>query len=383
MPVTSWSDRDEALLDIAQEIHTIIRYRDKGEAIGKDGTGAAAPTPVQLPQSSKYSIHANTVNAGMVGDNHGMITINHNVTVSEPDSSSTKFEQVDVGIIVALKEEFSVLFAEIGPGSKAMHDPQTNEIYYRFARDSTVARRPYRCITTFIGGMGSPLAVLQAERMIARWNPTTLVLPGIAASLSSSARLGDIVVASQVDGYMENAKANPTDKQGYDLAFSGEVYRTSGTILKGVQNFEFSAPDLFQVWQVGTSATLHNLLNEVLRKKLVSKKLLREQAQIIEGHIASGPIISAAQPFTQWLKGRDRKYLALEMEAVGLMTAVYNQASTRNTNTLILRGISDYGNEEKSKLDTVGEGVLRSYAMHNAIRLLWSFLDAGLLPQQL
>ncbi len=381
VPISRWSDHDEALVEVTEEIYKVIDYIDKEESNNSSRPDMAAPTPAQPQQASTYNFQG-PVNAGSVGDNDGSVAINHGGVSGEERPVSAR-QDVDVGIIIALKEEFAVLFAEIGPGSKAVRDPQTNEIYYRFERSSTVAARPYRCIATFIGGMGPTRAALQAEKMIARWNPSTLVLPGIAASLSASAKLGDIVVADQVDGYMENAKANPTtDQQGYDLAFSGEVYRTSSTLLKEVQNFEFSAPDIFQAWQAGTEAMQHELL-EAERYELISKKLLRKQAQVIDGHIASGPVVDAAQAFTNWLSKRDRKYLALEMEAMGVMTAVYNQASTKNTGTLILRAISDYGNEEKSKLDTTGEGALRRYAMHNAIQLLWSFLDAGILSQNL
>lgn len=388
IPVTRWSDRDEVLVDIAQELQTIIGYIDKGEFNSNNAPTATTSVPQQSQQANTYNLQAGTINAGVVGDNHGTVTINHggssdaarSVGETRPVPVQTD-EATDVGIVIALREEFAVLFAEIRSGAKAVRDPQSNEVYYRFERKSSVAGRPYRCIATLIGDMGPTPAALQTEKMIARWNPSTLVLPGLAASLSANARLGDIVVASQVDGYLENAKANPSaNQQGYDITFSGEVYKTSSTILRQVQNFEFSAPDIFQAWQSGTEETQRKLLGSE-RLDLISKKLMHEQAQVIDGHIASGPIVGAAQSFTNWLKSRDRKYLALEMEAMGVMTAVYNQASIKRNDTLILRAISDYGNEDKTKFDNTNEGAIRRYAMHNAIQLLWSFLDAGLLPQ--
>ena len=99
---------------------------------------------------------------------------------------------------------------------------------------------------------------------------------------------------------------------------------------------------------------------------------------MVDGHLASGPTVGAAPAFKDWLKTRDRKYLALEMETGGLMAAVYEQADPKRT--LILRGISDDGDEHKEELDKMGEGAFRRYAMHNAIQLLWRFFDAGILP---
>ena len=99
---------------------------------------------------------------------------------------------------------------------------------------------------------------------------------------------------------------------------------------------------------------------------------------MIEGHLASGPILGASTFFIKWLKTRDRKYLALEMEAAGLTTAVYEQTIPRRI--LVLRAISDFGDEHKKELDSEDGGVLRRYAMYNAIQLLWGFFDAGLLP---
>lgn len=386
--ISRWSDHDEALVEVAEEIYEIVNNIDNKESINNIKP-PATPPPAQSQQANTYNLQAGTINAGVVGDNHGTITINHGGssdaarTVSETRPVPVQTDEAtDVGIVIALKEEFAVLFAEIRSEAKAVRDPQSNEVYYRFERKSSVAGRPYRCIATLIGDMGPTAAALQTEKMIARWNPSTIVLLGLAASLSANARLGDIVVASQVDGYLENAKANPSaNQQGYDITFSGEVYKTSSTILRQVQNFEFSALDIFQAWQSGTEETQRKLL-ESERLDLISKKLMHEQAQVIDGHIASGPIVGAAQSFTNWLKSRDRKYLALEMETMGVMTAVYNQASIKRNDTLILRAISDYGNEDKTKFDNTNEGAIRRYAMHNAIQLLWSFLDAGLLPQQ-
>ena len=89
--------------------------------------------------------------------------------------------------------------------------------------------------------------------------------------------------------------------------------------------------------------------------------------------------MGAASAFVRWLRARDRKYLAVEMEAAGLMAAGYKQAVAART--LVLRGVSDIADERKAALEDQSTGALRRYAVRNAIRLLWSLLDAGLLAR--
>lgn len=46
----------------------------------------------------------------------------------------------------------------------------------------------------------------------------------------------------------------------------------------------------------------------------------------------------------------------------------------------VLRGISDFGDERKKKLDRIGNGGLRSYATRNTLRLLWGLIE-GVFPR--
>ena len=75
----------------------------------------------------------------------------------------------------------------------------------------------------------------------------------------------------------------------------------------------------------------------------------------------------------------NRNYLALEMEGGGMLSSVYGHSDPKST--LILRGISDFGDSRKQELDATGKGVIRRYAMNNATRLLWKLLEANILPR--
>ncbi len=295
------------------------------------------------------------------------------------NESSPAPSAMDVGIVIALKEEFTEFFNEIKTRYKSLRDEESGRYYYQFEYTNVDLNQHYQCMTTFVGEMGAVKAGLLTQRLISQWKPRTLVMLGIAAALSKDVHIGDVVIASQVDAYMENAKAIPAKgRNRYVFEFSGEVYRSSSDLLHAVRNFEFVHGNLFQDWRVHCERELQQLVPKESLEQLIASKRLRDQVQMVDGHLASGPTVGAAPAFKDWLKTRDRKYLALEMEAAGLMAAVYDQADPERI--LVLRAISDDGDERKEDLDKMGEGAFRRYAMHNAIRLLWRFFDAGILP---
>ncbi len=300
----------------------------------------------------------------------------------EPQKDSKSFSNtssVDVGIVITLEEEFTGLHNEIAKQCVPVLNQETGSYYYPFTRASADSTHYCQCVATFAGEMGPVKAGLVTQRFIRQWKPRTLVMLGIAAALSHDVRLGDVIVASQVDAYLENSKAvQTTDHDGYTFTFGGEVYRSSTYLLNLALNFKFVHQKVFLDWQAHCARELRRLLPEQSLRDLIQNGMLQDHVEMTRGHLASGPVVGASKAFTDWLKSRDRKYLALEMESAGLMAAVYEQADPKHT--LVLRAISDYGDERKEELDKVEQGAIRCYAMHNAIQLLWRFFDAGILP---
>ena len=284
----------------------------------------------------------------------------------------------DVGILIALKEEFSVLFEDVRGQTTAHVLPDLTEHYHAFERAGPPGGPTYRCVATFMGGMGPAKAALAAERLIQHWAPASIVMLGIAAGIHSDLKLGDVIAATQIDGYLEAVKAIGSDAaSGFQLQHAGEVYRAPQDMVSLVQNLEFSHVAAHERWSAACAASLASSIPDPAG--LVARGLVRSRPQLQEGHIASGPVVGAAQGFVEWLHRRDRACKALEMEAGGLMAAAHTRAGT--TRTLVLRGISDYGDARKQELDRLGAGALRRYAMGNATRLLWTLLESGLLPR--
>jgi nucleoside phosphorylase len=283
---------------------------------------------------------------------------------------------VEVGIILALKEEFTELFRELGENYQVHHEQMSNYYYYSFEYIGKRSHRLWRCTATFIGDMGPVQAGLATKQFIQDMKPRILALLGIAGALSPDLRLGDVVVADQVDAYLENSKA--TDEEdatgAYRISMSGHVYRGSADVVGFARNFEFAYPQLYHEWQEQCKKDLYDLFPKEQLNKLKKRRLIRESLHIFEGHLASSSIVVASRAFLEMLRARDRRYLAVDMEAAGLLAAVSEQVDPLRT--LILRAVSDYGDERKTALDRVGEGAFRRYATRNVIHLLWQFLDS-------
>ncbi|MCX5644200.1 MAG: hypothetical protein NTZ17_05885 [Phycisphaerae bacterium] len=289
--------------------------------------------------------------------------------------------QCDVAIVVALKEEFRELYAHIADTCETHKDAKSQRSFYCFERRRDSHTQKYLCVATFVGRMGEKRAALVAQRLIDVYNPLTVAVVGIAGGLGD-ARIGDVVVGTVVDSYIEESKAVPDDSgSGFRLDLAGDPYRCSETLVNQLQHLEFAQPLVFKNWRQDCRRRLQSTIDRQVIAELIAGGLLRKQVQMLKGHVACGPTVGAAEAFTKYLKThRDRKYLAIEMESGGILAAVADNVGSQKS--LVLRGISDFGDERKEKLDAVVDGGFRQCAMHNAIGLLWSALDTGVLPSR-
>jgi len=291
---------------------------------------------------------------------------------SEGAATGATIRQVDLAFVVALKEEFRELHRWLGDQFDLVEED--GQSYYLFRVLGPTGN--YQCVALFMGDMGPTTAAVVSTKLMGRWQPATVAMVGIAAGLHADIRLGDIVVATQIDAFIEGAKA-VDDGDSFVLKTSGEVYRADRTILGRVQNIEFGHAGTFAAWRSGCA---QDLARENLPVgELIKRGLLRPEPAIYEGHVASGPIVGASRVFGEWLKARDRSYRALEMESGGVLMAAYHKEQAPRT--LVIRGISDFGDSRKAGLDAVGSGGIRRWAMNNAIGLVWALMQAGLLPR--
>lgn len=282
-------------------------------------------------------------------------------------------DAVDVAIIVALREEFRVLHRHIA--ARAVVHQDAGQHYYRFEASSE-QETPYRCIATFIGEMGPGFAGVVTQKLIDRWAPRTVVVVGIAAGLHKDVRVGDVMIASQVDNYMDATKAVDGPNDAFVLLHGGNSFQVDGALVARVRNFEFQHAQAYAAWRE-TSATRFAMLPAEVQS--LSDKVVRAHPELIDGHLACGPVVGASGNFATWLQTRDRNIRALEMESGGTMISAHLSPTTIG---MVVRGISDLGDDRKSQLDGIGDGCLRTHAMETALNLLWSIMKAGLLARR-
>lgn len=289
---------------------------------------------------------------------------------------------IDLGIVVALQEEFRELMKLI-PSYGSDTDGELTSYYFE--------RSGYQLVAAFVGHKGESQITRVTERLIARWRPGGIVVVGIAAGVHEDLRVGDAHIPLQAGQYMQNAKAIPrttrkTKKKiqnGSDefvLVPGAPVYRADHGFIESIQNMEFKNPDGYKKFRSECEMDLQQSVSKSDLDRLLEKRLVRGIPELLsDGHVATGPVVGAAESFSSWIRSHDRDVKSLEMESAAVLLAA--QSRTNPTPAFIIRGISDYGDDRKRELDSLGEGALRKYAMRNAVRLLWTMLDGGGLPR--
>lgn len=201
---------------------------------------------------------------------------------------------------------------------------------------------------------------------------------GIAGGIHPDLHIGDVVVATQIDSYMEAVRAEATaEPGGFQLVHGGAAYRADFSLVEPLRQFEFSHPSAYARWRAGCSSSLREAVEPSTLSPLVAKGVLREEPEFTDCHLASGPAVSAAEAFAKWVRGRDRNLKAIEMESGGVARAGAQRVAP--IPVLALRGISDGANHDKTAYDSIGKGVLRRHAMRNALALFSVLLEERIL----
>jgi adenosylhomocysteine nucleosidase len=281
---------------------------------------------------------------------------------------------VDVAILIPLEEEFKQLFPRIAQEHTTEEDDRTGRSFYLFQSPGN-AGTAYNCVTAFIGGMGTKPAGKLAGKLLERYSPRSVVLLGIAGSLSKDVKVGDVVAADQVEDYLANARVNPDGSKGFEFQLSGQVYRPHVRLNNKLANLRYRHASTYSRLSSEAASDLKGEIGN-LAETMVRNNLISAEFAVTVGPIASGDLVGAASAFGEWLlTTRNRKFAALEMEAAGVMHEVYAEAGEERV--MILRGISDFSDERKVEFDRIGAGSLRGWAMRNAVRVLFGLMEAG------
>ncbi|MBN1612035.1 MAG: response regulator [Polyangiaceae bacterium] len=281
----------------------------------------------------------------------------------------------EIGLVIALPEEFERLLALFGSGFSQVHDPEHGEYYYELHVSSGAG--PCRILAAVVGSMGTDRAGRVTERLLQHRKLDTLVTLGMAGSLHDSLKLGDVIIADQIDSYLSSAKAVGGTDAEFEVERRGSVYRSDHGLVQRAVNFPFVEHVLHSRWQLECATRAEKAIPSRLLQELIARGLIRQLPELRVGHVASGPFVSASTGFNKWLQQRDGTLLAIEMEAAGSYAAAHERALPPRV--VAIRGVSDLANETKDALESVSGDALRRYAMENAVRFLSAWMAAGTL----
>ena len=230
-----------------------------------------------------------------------------------------------------------------------------------------------------MGGMGLLAAQHATQKLLDFAEITLLAMLGTAGALDEDLAIGDVAIATEINEFQANSRAETADDH-YEFRYSGRHWPMEYRIRQSVGNFEFAGRQAFETWQA-TAARYYNDM------QISNKSVICTPPPTLHlGNIASGNVVVASKVFAAEVKKVDRKFIAIDMEAAGFAYAASERIHP--VCHVVIRGISDLGDENKKKLDKASKNAWRRYSVRNATTLLlgllsWDgFLDATGLTQR-
>ena len=191
-----------------------------------------------------------------------------------------------------------------------------------------------------------------------------VVCIGIAGSLSSDLKLGDVCYTGTVFDVHERQKAHDAPgAKGVIPTFSPEPYKTPRKVevsLSFLRTDRRLKQQLYSAWQVQCAK---RFLEAKEKEKSIraDDERFRDRPSAQNGKIACGAV-SSSKKYNSLILQIDRKILAIETESGGLFRAAHEC----DTPAVTIRGISDFADGKKKKLEKALKGLARSLAAFNA-----------------
>jgi len=296
-------------------------------------------------------------------------------------------DQLDIDILlyVALAEEFEALSEALTEDLKA--DLKVIELadlaLHVFSVDvpSPALEKTVRLGIVPAGKMGTTRASNVVSAVLDRSDCNTVVVLGIAGSLSDDLQPGDVFIPDNVTEYLANSAAiNDAETENWTFQTSGNPHLTTPRLLNRFQLFRSISKDCFQHWEADCAARYGPVATKEIRAKMEKSGFaMRSEIRLFAGDdqkLASGPAVGKGEAFVKWLKSDvDRKFVAIEMESAGVFDAV--AIRTPPPQMLAIRGISDFADERKKLIEDGTKGQFRAVAAKNALSLLLRGIEAG------
>lgn len=289
-----------------------------------------------------------------------------------------KRSSVDIIVYVALGEEFSLALRHFGKEFARDEIADIAATVYRGTVSITASEPSCRVLIVPAGTMGNTRSSGLMSAVLATNDTRNVVALGIAGSIGDDLQLGDVFMPQSVNEYM----ANTAGVGGETLSFlpSGNRLPIDPRLLNRAQFFQINHSTEHRNWSRREKRRWKSLVSEAMLNRLKSAGIdLRGHSRLLSGDdkiLGSGPAVSKGVAFARWIRASARKTEAVEMESAGVLDAAFIR--TPAPRVLVIRGISDYGDDRKNLIEAASKGAFRELAIDNATDYLMSAIRAGL-----
>jgi nucleoside phosphorylase len=276
---------------------------------------------------------------------------------------------IDFAILTALPEELEYLKSVLPP-TEELTESYT---WYRTRVHSTDGTN-YELVLACQNKMGSLEALDLTKTVLGRWDPSHIILVGIAGSFHEKVKLGDVIVSQQIF-YFDQGRATDAG-----LQYRPEGYPCGLSLIRQIHAISVEAKEV-GAWR---KAALKSATAEIalLKKKGAGDlSALKDRAPSIHvGTVASGSLVITSKKKKEELLRLHGKLLGVEMEGAGVMHAAFFNGESP-ASAIVIKGISDGADSNKALLDT--GGFWRKLAGENAARLALAIIKRGRLQANL
>jgi nucleoside phosphorylase len=254
-------------------------------------------------------------------------------------------QKVDAAIITALPKELDAVLKQFDRFRRVASS--SGRLYY-------LAETKQGCniVATCITSMGATDAAIVTNELLAIYEPSRVILTGIAGALSDKVALGDVVIAEQVVDY-ELGKVRDEDTET-----RWSVYRNDPILLNRAKQY-----------------TSHDWKTTIRSSPPINAPT-NFQPNVHFGVVMSGNKVIANIETATKLLSFWRRALAVEMEGAGVGAALYHHNSS--TPFTLIKGICDRA--DSSKNDDWQEYAAAASASY-AINLLIDEFGTSDMPQ--
>lgn len=281
---------------------------------------------------------------------------------------SKNINKFDIGIVTVLHSEKNAIINSLRTKEK-IYQIIDCERYWIANLKSCILDKDLKIVITMLGKSGENRANTATFKLISLFDPSLVLLVGIAAGLEDYVSFADVICSVKAYGYEPVRKEKTGDKDRH-------VQETPPfPILQDLNQYDFTKCKWLNIFHsIQKKLSISEL--SYLCKYLEIQNISELKPKIHKKIIASGNKLLANGKSIKELRNKNEEIRASDMEAIGFTSACVQRA--KHVPWLIFRGISDFGGQDKDLDKKIGiEGIKQQTAANAAAASAISFLKYG------